>query len=217
MNIVTLILLGLILLGAIIGFYNRVNLGLPVLRLFPYFLLFQFLYQLIASLYSFVLTEHASNHFIFNVALPINILYFGALFHGVLKHAIKRKVVIVGTALNLLFFVVDLLFIQDISFLMTYPRTTMSVSLVIYSLLYFHEIITSDDGYDTNPARNASFWIVTGIFFFYLSSTLTIIFWNYFVVNNVYFGAVMLRVFAFILYSMYIAGILLHKPTDRIR
>lgn len=217
MNSVTVILLGLILLGAGIGFYNRNNLRLPVLKLFPYFLLFQFLYQLIASLYSFVLTEHASNHFIFNISLPINMLCFGVLFHGIVRHPVKRKVIIVGTALNLLFFLIDLLFVQDISFLMTYPRTTMSISLVIYSLLFFHEIVTSDSGYDINPVRNASFWIVTGIFFFYLSSTLTIIFWNYFVVNNEYFGTVILRVFAFILYSMYIAGILLHKPTDEIR
>lgn len=216
MNSVTVILLGLVLLGAVIGFYNRHNLGLPVLKLFPYFLLFQFLYQLTASLYSFVFTDHASNHFIFNCVLPVNILYFGMLFHGVVRHPIKRKVVVVGTVLNLLFFLVDLLFIQDISFLMTYPRTTMSVSLVVFALLYFHDIIKSDRGYDTNPARNAAFWIVTGIFFFYLSSTLTIIFWTYFVVNDVYFGSVMLRVFAFILYSMYIAGILLHKPSGEV-
>ncbi|MFB2120034.1 hypothetical protein [Parapedobacter sp. 2B3] len=215
MNSVTIVLLGLVLLGAIIGFYHRRNLGLPVLKLFPYFLLFQFLYQLFASLYSFVFTDHASNHFIFNCVLPINILYFGALFHGLIKHPIKQKVVVVGTVLNLLFFFVDLLFIQDISFLMTYPRTTMSVSLVVFALLYFHEIIKSDRRYDTNPARNVAFWIVTGIFFFYLSSTLTIIFWTYFVVNDVYFGSVMLRVFAFILYSMYIAGILLHKPPGK--
>lgn len=212
MNSVTMALLGLVLLGAIIGFYQRRVLSLPVLKLFPYFLLFQFVYQLFASLYSFVFTDHASNHFIFNLALPINMLYFGALFHGVVRHPIKRIVIIVGTTLNLLFFFADLLFIQDISFLMTYPRTTMAVSLVLFSLLYFHDLVKSDSRYDTNPARNATFWMVTGIFFFYLSSTLTIIFWTYFVVNDVYFGSIMLRVFAFILYSMYIAGMLLHKP-----
>lgn len=215
MSSVTIALLGLVFLAAIIGLYNRNNLGLPVLKLFPYFLLFQFLYQLAASLYSFVFTDHASNHFIFNLALPVNILYFGALFHGVIWHPVKRKVVIIGTVLNLMFFFVDLLFLQDFSLLMTYARTTMSVSLVVFALLYFHDIVRSDQEYDINPARNAAFWIVTGIFFFYLSSTLTIIFWNYFVVNNVYFGSVMMRVFAFILYSMYIAGILLHRPYSR--
>lgn len=213
MNSMTIALLGLVLSGAVIGFYKRALLPIPVLKLFPYFLLFQFLYQLFASLYSFVFTDHASNHFIFNLVLPVNILYFGALFHGVIRHPMKRKVVVVGTVLNLLFFFVDVLFIQDISFLMTYPRTTMAVSLVVFALLYFHDVVKSDRQYDTNPARNATFWMVTGIFFFYLSSTLTIIFWSYFVVNNVYFGSVMLRVFAFILYSMYIAGMLLHKPS----
>ena len=213
MNSVTIILLGLVLLGAVIGLYNRRNLGVPVLRLFPYFLLFQFTYQSAASLYSFVFTDHASNHFIFNCTLPVNILYFGALFHGVIKHPLKRRVVVVGTVLNLLFFIVDAWFIQDISFLLTYPRTTMSVSLVVFALFYFHDLMRSDGKDDINPVRDAAFSIVTGIFFFYLSSTLTIIFWNYFVVNDVYVGAVMLRVFAFILYSMYIAGILLHKPS----
>jgi len=214
MNAATLILLGLILFGAAIGFYSRKNLELPVLKLFPYFLLFQFAYQLAASLYSFVFTDHASNHFIFNLALPVNILYFGMLYHGIIRNPAKRKLIFIGTALNLIFFVVNLLFIQEISFLMTYSRTAMSVSLIVYSLLYFHEIVTDDYIENINPVRNASFWIITSIFFFYLSSTLTIIFWNYFVVNNEYVGSVMMRVFAFLLYSMYIAGMLLHRSTD---
>ncbi len=214
MNTVTMMLLGLILLGAVIGFYNRKKLEIPVLRLFPYFLLFQLLYQLAASLYSFVFTAHASNHFIFNLSLPINVLYFGMLYHGILRNVVKRKIVVIGTILNLVFFIVNLLFIQDISFLMTYSRTAMSVSVVVYSLLYFHEIIT-DDRHNTNPLRQAPFWIVTSLFFFYLSSTLTIIFWSYFVVSNEHVGSVMLRVFAFLLYSMYIAGLLLHRPIDK--
>lgn len=215
MSSVTITLLGLVLLAALVGLYHRHRLGIPVLKLFPYFLLFQFFYQLLASLYSFVFTNLASNHFIFNMALPVNILYFGLLFYGVVRHPGKRRVVVIGTALNLLFFVVDLLFLQPFTSLMTYPRTTMSVSLVVFALLYFHDIVRSEQAYDTNPARNAAFWMVTGIFFFYLSSTLTIIFWNYFAVNNMFFGLLVLRVFAFILYSMYIVGFLLHRPGDR--
>lgn len=214
MSNVTIALLGLVLLAALVGLYNRRKFSIPVLKLFPYFLLFQFFYQLSATLYSFVFTNFASNHFIFNMALPINILYFGALFHGIVRHRVKRKMVVIGTLLNLLFFLIDLLFLQEFSSLMTYPRTVMSVSLVVFALLYFHDIVRSEQDYDVNPARNAVFWIVTGIFFFYLSSTLTIIFWNYFAVNNMFFGLLMLRVFAFILYSMYIVGILLHKSTD---
>lgn len=213
MSSVTILLLGLVLLAALLWLYYRHRIRVPVLKLFPYFLLFQFFYQAAASLYSFVLTNHASNHFIFNLALPVNIIYFGALFHGVIRHPVKRKAVLFCTVLNLLFFLTDLLFLQEFSSLMTYPRTTMSVSLVVFALLYFHDIIRSGREYNINPARDAAFWVVTSIFFFYLSSTLTIIFWNYFVVNDVFLGAVILRVFAFILYSMYIAGILLHRPS----
>ena len=216
MSSVTIFLLGLVLVAVIVGFANRRNFDLVVMKLFPYFLIFQFLYQLTASLYSFVLTDHASNHFIFNLALPINILYFGLFFYGVMRHPTKRRVVFLISVLNLLFYIVDLLFIQAFSTLMTYPRTAMSVSLVIYSLLYFHDIVRSDQKDEINPARDAVFWVVTAIFFFYLSSTLTIIFWNYFVVNNVFFGLIILRVFAFILYSMYIVGMLLHRPTTKV-
>ncbi|MGK6352773.1 hypothetical protein [Parapedobacter sp. DT-150] len=212
MNFITFFLLGLMLISALTGLYQRKNLGSWVLKFFPYFLLFQFFYQLAASLYSFVLTDHASNHFIFNWSLPINILCFGLLFYGIIKDTGKRKLILFGSLLNILFFFVNWGFIQGMSFLMTYSRTAMAVSLILYGLLYFHEIITSDDEYEINPARNATFWIVTGIFFFYLSSTLTIIFWSYFVVNDEYFGSVMLRIFAFVLYAMYIAGFLLHKP-----
>lgn len=214
MDAITIVLLGLILLGAVIGFYSRKNFKIPVLKLFPYFLLFQFIYQFAASAYSFVFTDNASNHFIFNLVLPVNTVYFGMLYHGIIRGTVKRKVVLIGTVLNLLFFVVNLIFIQDISFLMTYSRTAMSVSLVIFSLLYFHEIVTDDTGENINPVRNVSFWIVTSIFFFYLCSTLTIIFWSYFVINNEYFGTVMMRVFVFLLYSMYIAGMLLHRSAE---
>ncbi|SFC08654.1 hypothetical protein SAMN05421747_10473 [Parapedobacter composti] len=214
MNAATVVLLGLMLIGSGIGFYRRKQLENPALRMFPYFLLFQFGYQLVASVYSFILTEHASNHFIFNLSLPINILYFGFLFHSLVQHRAKGNIVAIVTVLNLLFYFVNLFFIQGFTFFMTYSRTAMAVSLVLFSLLYFHGVITSDDGHKTNPVRNASFWIVTAVFFFYLSSTLTTIFWNYFVLNNTYFGSVMMRIFAFVLYTMYIVGILLHKPAD---
>lgn len=214
MNTVTLILLGLILLAAVIGLYCRKNFELRVLKWFPFFLLFQFLYQLLASLYSFVFTEHASNHFIFNITLPINLVYFGMLYYSIVQNSLKRKAILACTVLNLIFFVVNLVYIQQVTFLMTYSRTAMSVSLVMYSLLYFHEIVTDERVENINPVRNVSFWIVTSIFFFYLSSTLAIIFWNYFVINDQYVGSVMMRVFAFLLYSMYIAGMLLHRSAD---
>lgn len=212
MNVVTIILLALILLGAIIGFYRRKILEPPVLKYFPYFLLFQFVYQLTATFYSFVLTQHASNYFMFNLSMPVNLAYFSLLFYGVIKDPFKRKLVVMGTLLNGGFYVVNLMFIQGLSVLMTYSRTAMAASLVVYSLLYFHEMITSEDEDEKNPTRNMIFWVVTAIFFFYLCTTLTIILWSHLVLSDQYIGPAMIRLFAFLLYAMYIAGILLHKP-----
>ncbi|WP_257957454.1 hypothetical protein [Parapedobacter tibetensis] len=93
---------------------------------------------------------------------------------------------------------------------MTYSRTMLGILVVTYSLLYFHEILT-DDKNQKNPLRDATFWVVTALFFFYLCSTLTISLWNYLVINKAYFGNVLMKIYAFILYSMYIAGFLLHK------
>jgi hypothetical protein len=213
MNVGTIVLLGLIVTGAIIGFYRREQLAPPALRLLPYFLLFQFAYQLAASLYSFVFTAHASNHFIFNLSIPINLIYFSYLFHSVIMAKRKRNVIVIGLILNLIFFFVNLAFIQGFSFLMTYSRTLMAASLVVFSLLYFTEAIGAEEKpYEINPLHSAPFWIITAIFFFYLSSTLTIIFWNYFVVNETNFGSIMMRIFAFVLYAMYVVGLLLHRP-----
>ncbi len=214
MNIATIILMSLILLGAIIGFYKRDKLDPPILKFFPYFLLFQFAYQTIASTYSSVFTQHASNYFIFNLSIPINLAYFSLMFHGIIRNPFKRKLVVIGTIINFSFYLINLIFIQGLFVLMTYSRTTMAITLVLYSLLYFHERVTSEEENETNPTRNAAFWIVTAIFFFYLCSTLTIILWNQLIISNIYIGPTMMLIFAFLLYAMYIAGIVLHKPVD---
>jgi len=215
MNTVTIILLSLILLGAIISFYRRRIFGTPILRFFPFFLLFQFTYQLAAYLYSFVFTEHASNYFIFNITLPLNMAYFSLMFYEIIKHPLKRRLIAVGAVANLLFYAVNIVFLQGFFALMTYSRTMMAVTVVVYSLFYFHEMLTSEVGNEKNPTRDATFWIVTAIFFFYLCSTLTIIAWDYLRINNEIIGPSMVRVFGFLLYSMYIVGIVLHKAENK--
>ncbi|MBK1440395.1 hypothetical protein JHJ32_10395 [Parapedobacter sp. ISTM3] len=190
--------------------------GSSVLKFFSFFLLFQFLYQLAAALYSFVFTQHEPNYFIFNLTMPVNIAYFSALFYDIVKHPAKRKFIVSTTVINLLFYVINLAFIQGLFALMTYSRTALAVSLVIYSLLYFHEMLTSSAAEnEVNPTRSATFWIVTAIFFFYLCSTLTIIIWDYLVASNPIIGPLMTRIFGFLLYAMYVVGMMLHKAEHK--
>ncbi len=216
MNTVTILLLALVLVGAVVGFARRKIFATRSLRYFSAFLLFQFAYQFGAYLYSFVLTEHAPNYFIFNLALPINLAYFSWVFHEAVDNATKRRWIVIAALANLVFFAVNLAFIQGLSALMTYSRTIMAVTMVVYALLYFHEMLTSSAAVnEMNPTRNAAFWIVTAVFFFYLCSTLTIIAWDLLMFKSDIIGPVMVRVFSFQLYAMYIIGMLLHKTPNR--
>ncbi len=210
MDSYTIILFLLIFLGGLIGFYKSKSITPPVLKLFPYFLMMQFSYQLIASLYSFVFTNFKSNYPIFNIFYLINFVFFSFLFSQIISAKWKRIFIAITAIIWVVFYFINLFHIQGISLLMTYSRTMLGILVVTYSLLYFHEILT-DDKNQKNPLRDATFWVVTALFFFYLCSTLTISLWNYLVINKAYFGNVLMKIYAFILYSMYIAGFLLHK------
>ncbi len=213
MSAATIVVLFLILLGGIIGILKRKSLSPPVLRLFPYFLFFQFGYQLWAALYSFVVTVHKSNYSIFNTAHLIVFIFFSIFFFSIIRSRRKKQVVIALALFWLFFYFFNLFFTQGIHVVMTHSRTLMGVFVVIYSLLYFHELLT-DEKNDKNPIWDASFWFVTALFFFYLCSTLTLSLWNYLVINKVYIGSTLLNIFAFLLYSMYIAGFLLHRNNN---
>lgn len=216
MNTVTVLLLALVLVGAVVSFVRRKIFVAKSLRCFSFFLFFQFAYQLGAYLYSFVLTDYRPNYFIFNLTLPINLVYFSWVFHDVIRNTAKRRWIVIAAIANLLFFAINLALIQGFFALMTYSRATMAVTMVVFALFYFHGMLTSAVGaHEINPTRNATFWIVTAIFFFYLCSTLTIIAWDLLMFRSDIVGPVMVRIFSFQLYAMYIIGILLHKTPNR--
>lgn len=209
----TLAVFVLILAASGVGFYRAKSLRPRAFQFFPYFLLFQFAYQFVSTAYSFILTSHESNHFIFNAFMIVNIMYFSWLFYSIIKSPSKRMVILVTTAVNILFYLANFLYLQGGEHLMTYSRTLMGILIVVYCLMYFHQLVASDETSMGNPTRNATFWIVTALFFFYLCSTLTISLWNYLLLGNEqHIGPTMMRIFAFMLYGMYFAGFLLHRP-----
>ena len=135
------------------------------------------------------------------------------LFHSLVLSPAKRMAILVTGVLNILFYLANLLFLQDGAYLLTYSRTLMGILIVVYSLMYFHQLLVSDETSMGNPTRNATLWVVTALFFFYLCSTLTISLWNYLSLgNNQHIGPTMMRIFAFLLYGMYLVGFLLHRP-----
>jgi|GEM_PF-925958 len=216
MDQVTLVVFVLILTAAAAGFFRVKSLQPAVLRFFPYFLLVQFGYQYFSIVYSFILTSNESNHIVFNIFMIFNIVYFSLLFHGVITSRRKRAVIAATSVANVLFYAANFIFLQGGAYLMTYSRTLMGVLIVVYCLMYFHQLVASEETNVENPTRNATFWIITALFFFYLCSTLTISLWNYLSFgDDQHIGPTMMRVFAFLLYGMYLAGFLMHRPVRR--
>lgn len=213
MDQATLAIFMLILAAAAVGFYRRHSLQPRIFRFFPYFLLIQFGYQFFSVAYSFIITSHGTNHIIFNIFMLFNIVYFSMFFHGIIHSTRKRLVIVSTTAINVLFYLANLFYLQGGHYIMTYSRTLMGVLIVLYCLMYFHQLVASDDTHMGNPTRNATFWVVTALFFFYLCSTLTLSLWNYLSLgSDWHIGPIMMRFFAFLLYGMYFAGFLLHRP-----
>jgi hypothetical protein len=90
----------------------------------------------------------------------------------------------------------------------------MGANLVIFSLMYFFQLFNSD--VPTQSLSNkADFWIVLGIFFFYLTSTVILGSLNYLVTMKSellnYYNPDTMKYLAMGLYSFYIIGFLCHK------
>jgi hypothetical protein len=94
----------------------------------------------------------------------------------------------------------------------------MGANLVVLSLMYFFQLFNHADVVD-DISRKAHFWIVIGIFFFYLTSTVILGSLNYLVAMGSdlmkYYNPNTLKYLAMSLYSFYIIGFLCHK-TDQI-
>lgn len=216
MDNITIAVFALILVAAGAGFYRQQSLSPQVVRFFPYFLIIQFGYQFFSVIYSFLITSNENNHLVFNLFMVFNIIYFGLFFHGIIESAAKKLIIIIATSVNILFYAANLLFLQGALYLMTYSRTLMGVFVVLCCLMYFHQLIASEETNPVNPTRNAIFWIVTALFFFYLCSTLTLSLWNYLSLGREWhIGPSLMRFFVFLLYGMYLVGFLLHKPIKR--
>lgn len=209
MELFYLLVFSLILIGAFCGFLRYKSLNPPFIKLFPYFLLFQFAYQFAGYYYSFVYTAHQSNFPIFNIANFINFTFFASFFYTILSDR-RVKLFILSTSILWVFFFFANVLLESITSFMVYSRTAIGILIVVYSLLYFYEILT-DENVNKNPFRDATFWFSTALFFFYLCSTLTTSLWNYLVINDYSYGRLLINLFAFLLYGMYIVGFLLHK------
>ena len=206
------------LLSAITGFIKRSTIKNKGLKFFPIFLLIQFLNVLASSLYLRVF-HLGNNQWMYNLFMLFDMACFAYLFYHLLEKTKFKKTVIYLLITFYAFYIVDRFFLQNNGEYLSYARSLMGFNLIVFSLLYFFNLFDFTKG-EENLIRKADFWIVVGIFFFYLTSTIVLSITNsltsfkYAEIIKFYNPAT-IKYLAMSLYSFYILGFLCHKQEKK--
>ena len=206
------------LLSAITGFIKRSTIKNNGLKFFPIFLLIQFLNTLASSIYRRAF-HLGSNHWMYNLFMLFDMACFAYFFYYILEKPKFKKTVIYLLITFYAFYIVDRFFLQNNGEYLTYARSLMGFNLIVFSLLYFFNLFDFTKP-EENLTRKADFWIVIGIFFFYLTSTIILSVTNYmssfkFTEIIKFYNPGTMKYLAMSLYSFYILGFLCHKPEKK--
>ena len=205
------------LLSAITGFIKRSTIKNRGLKFFPIFLLIQFLNTLASSIYRRAF-HLGSNHWMYNLFMLFDMACFAYFFYYILEKPKFKKTVIYLLITFYAFYIVDRFFLQNNGEYLSYARSLMGFNLIVFSLLYFFNLFDFTKP-EENLTRKADFWIVVGIFFFYLTSTVILSVTNYMVSLgpelSKYYSPNTMKYLTMFLYSFYIVGFLCHKQEKK--
>ncbi|OAQ37930.1 hypothetical protein A5893_16290 [Pedobacter psychrophilus] len=184
------------------------------LKFFPVFLLIQFLNILFTS----KIFHFGNNLWVYNIFMVFDTICISFLFYQLLEKVNFKRTVIYMTILFIIFYFINRFFIQNNGEYLSYSRSLMGFNLVVFSLLYFYNLFDFTKP-EENLIHKADFWIVIGIFFFYLTSTVLLSALNYMVELKSellkYYKTDTIKFLAMGLYSFYIVGYLCHKPQQQ--
>jgi hypothetical protein len=197
-------------LASIIGLIRRNSFKNKGLKFFPIFLLIQFLDQFLTSR----IFHFGANTWAYNIFMLFDMSCFAYLFYHLLEKSSFKKIVISLLIGFYVFYILDIFFLQNNGEYLSYVRSFMGFNLIVFSLLYFTKLFNSTKP-DESLIRKAEFWIVIGVFFFYLTSTAILSITNYMVSLGPellkYYNTDTMKYLAMGLYSSYIIGFLCHK------
>ncbi len=140
-------------LGVDLYFYRRLE---PRwLRWFTWLLLGTLIVQAAGSFYSHYFKK--SNHFIFNIYIGIEFLFYFLLFHKEFRHKRTRKLTLGFAAAFTIFYLCKILFGKGLFFFSIASYIFGSFLTIICCLLYFVWLFVSDE--PINYFRMPMFWI----------------------------------------------------------
>ena len=186
------------------------------LRLFAWFLLFALAVQVVGSLYSNY--TYRSNHFIFNIYIGIEYLFYFFLFYQVFKNKKMKYLIAIFAIAFLIFYIINIFFGKGLFIFNTASYTFGSILIIISCLLYFASLFLS---YETiNYFRVPMFWIATGLLFFYVGDSIYMSLLDYIVKNNIDKGgnlyAVISVILNLLLYALFTFGFLSNRPWKKV-
>jgi hypothetical protein len=117
-----------------------------------------------------------SNAWVYNVLIVFQASFFSLIFHHFLSRFFKSKPIIISGLAFLAAVYCYEIFLHGFFVYVELTNTTMSVLLVLYSLYYYFCLI-KDDTF-VNLKRDANFWWVTGVLFFYFGTTVFNVFYE---------------------------------------
>ena len=108
---------------------------------------------------------NGSNQWLFNLYLPFQNLFFSAIFYSFLNQKRLKKLVLTGCVLFLVFFFVNLFFIQGVREFNNYSFVVTAIFIIIYSGLSLLQMVRSDS--PKSLFKNPLFWISASCLIFF--------------------------------------------------
>lgn len=129
-----------------------------------------FIYYILAALLITIAAypNVALNNFIYNIFFFITICVISYYFHTLLVGKAKRAILYLLVVVNLLLFLINDVIYQQYDQYNPYVYSISYLSIIVYALLYFHQLMTNVD--EKNLLYRFDLWVVSAYLLYFLSS-----------------------------------------------
>jgi hypothetical protein len=158
--------------------YKKLN---PVwLRLFTWFILFTILIQVVGYAYSHYYKK--SNHFIFNVNLLFQYLFYFVIFYKTFEQKKIKLLILAGGICFVAYTLFNFIYKKGFYTYSTPSNTLGSILTILFCLLYFVSLFQAEEF--INYFKLPMFWIATGLLFFFAGNFIYYSFIGYIIEHN---------------------------------
>jgi hypothetical protein len=160
--------------------------------------------------------KQPSNVWVFNSFIMPMYIILSAAYYSIIKNRLYKKLILFCATAFSLFAIINILWIQGISFVNSYSNLFADSIVLIYIFLYLEELRKEKEV--QKVAAIPMVWIAAGNFIFHLLNLPFILFLNY--LNNNYPGLALSFIymylsFIFINYILYIKAFLCPTPQQK--